>query len=255
MHTSLRNGAQLLFGHKWRNLDTLLFFLHCVGECSCVVNWQEYYHLWVKFEVVVSSYCTFTETFEILFQNWIKHKWREFGVFLLDCASFRRCHNCMDRNQQEMLALVSPLRTSSLFFRWLVGGIYWSIFQLCSYFLAIGFSDINWWALLVQYNFISYGFTFSNPFFVQVDEFFFIASENQVSLFNFFSLFFAFSCSISFTAVVVSGIKIMEPIYAPTRWWPCLSSNCVSGLRSRERTWTFVDAFKSRTWCSSVLRT
>ena len=26
MHTSLRNGAQILFRHKWRNLDTLLFF-------------------------------------------------------------------------------------------------------------------------------------------------------------------------------------------------------------------------------------
>ena len=51
---------------------------------------------------------------------------------------------------------------------------------MCSYFLAIGFSDIGWWALLVQHNFISYGFTFFSPFFVQVKMIFFIASEDQV---------------------------------------------------------------------------
>ena len=40
------------------------------------------------FEAEVFSFYTSTETFANGFQNWFDHDWIEFGVFLLDCASF-----------------------------------------------------------------------------------------------------------------------------------------------------------------------
>ena len=56
-----------------------------------------------------------TETFAIEIQNWFDKKRIDFGVFLLECASFRLLHIGMDWNLQEVLNCVSFLMTSSLF--------------------------------------------------------------------------------------------------------------------------------------------
>ena len=69
MRTSLEPGAQKLLGQMRRKLDTASFHFRYVGEKSCVISWNEFFHLCFKFYVVVSSYCLITETFAIGFQK------------------------------------------------------------------------------------------------------------------------------------------------------------------------------------------
>ena len=88
MHTSLGPGAQKLFRHKWKKLNTASFHFGCVGEKSCIVCWNEFFPLCFKFQVEVFSYCTFSETFAIGFQKWFDHKWIDFGVFRCNMAFF-----------------------------------------------------------------------------------------------------------------------------------------------------------------------
>ena len=70
----------MLFRHILRKIDTLLFF-YCVGEVFRTVNLKKFFLAWVRFWVEVFSYCSFTETFAIVFRNWIDHK-------MVDCAFF-----------------------------------------------------------------------------------------------------------------------------------------------------------------------
>ena len=43
LHTSLESGAQKLFRHKRRKVNTASFNFRCVGEKSCMVCWNEFF--------------------------------------------------------------------------------------------------------------------------------------------------------------------------------------------------------------------
>ena len=64
-----------------------------------------------------------------------------------------------------------------------------------------------------------------------------------------------FWCSSAFTAVVAFSMMLMEPINAPSCWWPCWCRKCVFGPQRFEKIWTFWDAYMSQTWCSSKVQT
>ena len=46
-------------------------------------------------------------------------------------------------------------------FRYLVWRVFWSVFYMCLYFLGIGSSNVDWWALSFRDNCTSYGRAFS----------------------------------------------------------------------------------------------
>ena len=88
MHTCLWTGAQIWFRHKWRNVVTAFFLLHCIDGFSYRCYWNEFFQLCFMFEIEVFSYCTLTETFAIGFQKWFDHEWTDFGFFCWKMASF-----------------------------------------------------------------------------------------------------------------------------------------------------------------------
>ena len=53
-------------------------------------------------------------------------------------------------------------------FRCLVWVVFWSVLWKCLYFLAIGFCNIDWWALAMHCNFASYVCASSLPTFPQI---------------------------------------------------------------------------------------
>ena len=142
----------MLFRQKSTKWDKLFVaFIVLVNE-DAWLNGMSFFHVLVKFLHCILLYCTFTETFAVLFRKWNDHEWRGVGHPLFDCVSFRHRHICVDWNQQEVLIFVSPLWTSNIF----------SMFnlkcaQLCSLkVLALfshRFSDIVWLALSMQSNF------------------------------------------------------------------------------------------------------
>ena len=166
MHPSLEPGAQKLLRHKWRKLNTASFHFRCVSEKSFIVCCKEFFHLCFNFYVENVSYCTFTETFAIGFQKWFDHEWIDFGLSLWSIAFFvdfvsTRTEFCI--NVQVCFSF-DEIKS----FRWLVGGVFWSVFQKCFYFLARGFCNIDWWALAMHCNFTCYVFASSLPAFRQV---------------------------------------------------------------------------------------
>ena len=54
------------------------------------------------------------------------------------------------------------------FFQCLVWGVFWCVLQQCLYFWAIGFCNIDWWALGMQCNSTFYLFVTSSLFFLDV---------------------------------------------------------------------------------------
>ena len=68
MRTCLGPGARMPFRPKWKNRERA-FLLHCVGNKSCVVHWNEFLIQCVRFWVEFSPYCSVTKTFAIGLQN------------------------------------------------------------------------------------------------------------------------------------------------------------------------------------------
>ena len=66
-----------------------------------------------------------------------------------------------------------------------------------------------------------------------------ITSENQIVCFPSFVLT-VFWCSTSYTVIIVLWKMLMEPVDAPTCWWPCTCLKCVSGLGRLEKTLSFL---------------
>ena len=60
-----------------------------------------------------------------------------------------------------------------------------------------------------------------------------------MSIFHVFVLT-VFWCSTSYTVITVLWKLLMEPVNAPSRWWPCACLKCVSGLRRLEKTLNFL---------------
>ena len=87
LYTSLEPGAQKLLRHKWRKLNTASFnSAVLMKKLYHLLEWV--FHLCFRFQVEVSSYCTFTETFAIWFQKWFDHEQIVFVVFLWNLAFF-----------------------------------------------------------------------------------------------------------------------------------------------------------------------
>ena len=81
LHSCFRSGAQQLFKQKRKKLDTLLlYFIVLVNKVASLIG-LSLFHLWVTFQVEVSSYCTLAETFEIGFQNRFYLENNNFGGF------------------------------------------------------------------------------------------------------------------------------------------------------------------------------
>ena len=82
-------------------LQLLFHFLVLMGVVSVVIG-MSFFLLWFRFFIEVFSYCTFTETFAIGFQNWFDHKWIDFEGFQWNMAFFVElsslwtdiCKNC-----------------------------------------------------------------------------------------------------------------------------------------------------------------
>ena len=103
MHTGLWAGAQIFFRQKGKNLATASLLLHCIDGYSWLGYWNEFFfHLFFRFQIEIFSYCTFTETFAIGFQNRFDHKWIDVWVlsrnmvFFVDFISVwtEICKNC-----------------------------------------------------------------------------------------------------------------------------------------------------------------
>ena len=66
-----------------------------------------------------------------------------------------------------------------------------------------------------------------------------MTSDNQtVCIPSFVST--VFWCSTSYTVIIVLWKMLMEPVNAPARWWHWACLKCVSGLRSLEKTLSFL---------------
>ena len=87
--------------------------------------------------------------------------------------------------------------------RWFIWGVFWCVPWVCLYFSDNGFSDIDWWALLMQYNIFSYNcasfcFFSCKSWSKKSDDFW-----KSIMLFsNFFAMLTDFWCSTLFNAVV-----------------------------------------------------
>ena len=115
MHTCLWPGAQILFRHKWKNLATASLLLHCIDGYSCLWYWKEIFSS--MFQVLDWSFLALQCHGNVC--NWNPKpncpRLRIFWSFLLEYASFRRLHICIDCNLHELISCYSFLRTSKFF--------------------------------------------------------------------------------------------------------------------------------------------
>ena len=81
---ALKNCSDINEG-KW--LQVLFHFFVLMGKVSWDIG-VSFFLLCFRFLIEVFSFCTFTETFAIGFQNWFDHKWIDFEVFQWSMAFF-----------------------------------------------------------------------------------------------------------------------------------------------------------------------
>ena len=231
----------MLFRQKSSKWDKLLASFIVLVNADAWLIGMRFFHVLVKFSHCIFFYCTFTETFAVLFQKWNDHEWRRVGHPLFDCVSFRRRHICVDWNQQEVLLFTSFLSISNVFSMFNL-----NCTQLCSLKVLVlfshRFSDIVWLALSMQYNFTSFVFaSFCLFFLLGSDRIVFqLLLKPIIPFSSFLSLLIFFCCSTPSTAVVVSWMIFIDPYWASVGWWPCWCWNCNSGLVILEKTWTSV---------------
>ena len=122
-------------GGNW--LQLLFHFIVLMGVVSSVIG-MSFFFLCFRFLFEVFSFCTFTETFAIGFQNWLDHKWIDFDFFQWNMAFFVDflsvwtdiCNNCSNlfpfwRDQIFSKVsftgiLVCSLKMLVLFSRWIL---------------------------------------------------------------------------------------------------------------------------------------
>ena len=80
----LKNCSDINEG-KW--LQVLFHFFVLMGKVSWDIG-VSFFLLCFRFLIEVFSFCTFTETFAIGFQNWFDNKWIDFEVFHCNMAFF-----------------------------------------------------------------------------------------------------------------------------------------------------------------------
>ena len=106
-------------------------------------------------------------------------------------------------------------------------------------FLAIGFCNIDWKALVMQCILLFNLFVSSSLFFLVVVVKLFDYCWKPYSLFSNFVLT-VFWCSTSYTVLVVLWSMLMEPVNAPARWRPCACLKSFFGLPRLEKTLNFL---------------
>ena len=148
MHTYLWPGAQIWFRHKRKKLIAAFLLLHFIGGHSCLRYWNEFFQLCFMFSIEVFSYCALTETYAIGFQKWFDHEWIDFGVFCWKLASFVDLI-CVWTGICKKSSIVILFWRHQFFSMFSLRGI-----LVCSLkmlvFLAIGFCNIDWKALVIQ---------------------------------------------------------------------------------------------------------
>ena len=118
-------------------LQRLFQFFVLIG----VVSWDigmSFFLFCFKFLIEVLSFCTFTQTFAIGFQNWFDHKWIDFEVFQWNMAFFvdfssvwtdicKKCSNLFPFWRHQIFSIVSlrgilacSLRMVVLFSLWIL---------------------------------------------------------------------------------------------------------------------------------------
>ena len=150
MHTNLGPGAQMLLIHKWRKMDTLLFFFLVLVKWFAFVMGLSFFNCGSCFRLNFSRVAPFTGTFAVGLQNWFDHEWIDFGGFLLHYASFRRLHFCMDQNLKELFFFVFCWRHQLFSILSLRGNLVCSL-NLPPLFIQ-RFPDTNWWEIVMQSN-------------------------------------------------------------------------------------------------------
>ena len=82
MHLNLGPGAQVFFGHKWRNWCTAPLWLHYIDGYSCAVLENKFFFIsGLGFGLKTFSYFSVIETFEIGLQKKFDRDWDLFGIF------------------------------------------------------------------------------------------------------------------------------------------------------------------------------
>ena len=143
MHSCLWPGAQKWFRHKWRKLVTASLLLHCIDCYSCLRFWNVFF---------LSCVSGFRLKFLVLYFdgnvcNWIpgaiRPRMDRFWSFfvqkwLLSLTSY--LYGLKSARIAQLLLVFDDIN----FFRCLVWGVFWSVFQKCLHFLAIWFCNIDW---------------------------------------------------------------------------------------------------------------
>ena len=161
MLTNLAPGSQT-FRYKWRALYALLFLFIVLVSIVASLKAKLFFHLWVRFEVEVLSYSIFTEKFAIGFQNWLDHEWIELECFCCSSPCWMSSHLhglksviCVSFQRYDVF-LIFNLRGIKVYY------------SNVPYFLAIEFSNNDWWALSMQYNFTSIACASLSQLYLQV---------------------------------------------------------------------------------------
>ena len=127
-----------------------------------------------------------------------------FWIFLFEFAWFFCHHVCMDLKMQELLLCFFSFFTENI---GLISGLKGILVSPWNepFFLEIGFSNINWWALSMPSNLVSYNCACFSSFFLQVlmKELFDYYWKVYSPFSSFFSMSTVFWCSRMFTAVAV----------------------------------------------------
>ena len=178
------------------------FFIALVNIVASLIA-EKLFHLWVRFYVEDFSYCTFTEMFAIGFQNWFDTAWIILAFFVEFCliSSSWNLRGLKPARIEHLCFSFDDMQS----FRALCWGEFWSVLWICLQFLAMAFSNIDWWALSMQTSFTFFVCaSFIMIFLQQVTNFFFDFFLIPIDPFlPFLSILTVFWCSTPFTGVVI----------------------------------------------------
>ena len=153
MHTSLGHCPQLLFRYKRKKLDTLLFFFEVLANLTARLVGISFFQICVRFLFWSFLVRSVTKMSAIVVQNWFHHEKIVCGVFSRIVPRFVVVISAWPTNCQNSSIVFSLDDIKSI--RCKISWMFLFVLRMWPYFLDIGFSKINWWALSMQSNFVS----------------------------------------------------------------------------------------------------
>ena len=152
MDTCLRPGAEMLFRHKWRNVDTVSLLLPCIGECRCFVCWKEF--LSSADQGVGWSFLVLQKRFQFDFKGELKTNEKNSEFFVGSFPHFVNFISALTEICKNCSSVIVLWRHRIFLLVW---GIFCFFFlKIAFILLASGFCYIVWWALLIRGNCTSF---------------------------------------------------------------------------------------------------